>query len=85
MLINLEFPDNHLLLSTLFCVYIWKMFGITLQCNNIHHSKQTLMHCSAKSLLFLEAISTTISLLHRALMAPSTQTMRRVHSAETSR
>lgn len=43
------------------------------------------MHCSAKSLLALEETSATTKRLHIALIAPSTATMRRVHSAETSK
>ena len=49
-----------------------------------HTQGLTLMHCSAKSLLVRDVISTTTSRLQIALMAPSTPTMRLVHSADTS-
>lgn len=82
---DLVFTDNCLLMPILF-LFTSGEYLAPLQCCNLEcHSAHTLMHCSARSRLFLEAISTTTSLLHRALMAPSTQTIRRVHSADTSR
>lgn len=45
----------------------------------------TLTHCSAKSLEVLCWRSADPRRLHNALMAPSTATTLRVHSAETSR
>jgi len=45
----------------------------------------TLTHCSAKSLEVLELISATTNRLQIALIAPSTDTILLVHSADTSK
>ena len=48
-------------------------------------NEHTLTHCSAKSRDVRCERSAVANRLHSALMAPSTATTRRVHSAETSR
>ncbi|CAN8009527.1 unnamed protein product, partial [Ixodes pacificus] len=54
-------------------------------CQTHQMQARTLTHCSARSLLVREDTSATTRRLHMALTAPSTATMRRVHSADTSR
>ena len=52
---------------------------------NFDHKIPTFTHCSAKSLLVLDEISTTTSLVQSDFTAPSTVTIRLEHSADTSR
>ena len=53
--------------------------------SRVQTSSRTLMHCSARSREVLLLRSTTSSRVQMALTAPSTATILRVHSADTSR